>query len=440
MTGRLRTSRTGLELIKSFEGFRDAAVRLPDGRWMIGYGHVRTAREGLTISEQDADDLLAYDLRTVEDTILTMIFAPLNQNQFDALASLVFNISPGRFRDSDILRLINGGDFLSAANAFDVWRKARIHGRVMVVDALVRRRAAEKAMFLEHPGGRPSAPTPLVRPEPDVETGEVPSGPAAADSDREPPPSGAADDDHYKRAPSSDIAEAVRRLAERTQEAVMPAPEPFVAPRSEPRPKAEPASRPAKSADEIEQARLAVAERVARILARAEGAIAEQQAAEARASARPGLSPRPAPPAAPRAAPADRTPPPKAEREIPEDLPDFDAPPTRKPAPNNGRTLIDDTETFDPGRDPAELFAEGERNAKVVNGRSQRLGPLNGQMVVVAPWIVVLTLSMLGFAIGVVEGAKTGMDGWVPTVIALSGMLTAMSIYFMVTRGKEHAA
>ena len=159
MTGRLRTSRAGLELIKSFEGFRETAIRLPDGRWMIGYGHSRTAREGLTISEQDAEDLLAYDLRPVEDAIKSMIFAPLNQNQFDALVSLVFNISSAQFRDSDILRLLNAGNFLSAANGFDVWRRARIHGRVMVVDALVRRRAAEKALFLEHPDGRPSAPT-----------------------------------------------------------------------------------------------------------------------------------------------------------------------------------------------------------------------------------------------------------------------------------------
>ncbi len=80
-----------------------------------------------------------------------MLYAPVMQNQFDALVSLAFNISPGQFRDSDILRNLNGGDFLAAANAFDVWRKARIHGRVMVVDALVRRRAAEKALFLEHP-------------------------------------------------------------------------------------------------------------------------------------------------------------------------------------------------------------------------------------------------------------------------------------------------
>ena len=69
MTGRLRTSSKGLELIKSFEGFRETATRLPDGRWTIGYGHVRTAREGLNISQKDAEDLLLYDLRPVEDAV-----------------------------------------------------------------------------------------------------------------------------------------------------------------------------------------------------------------------------------------------------------------------------------------------------------------------------------------------------------------------------------
>ena len=167
MTGRLRTSRPGLDLIKSFEGFREIAVRLPDGRWTIGHGHVRSAREGLTISETDADELLVQDLLPVESAINSLIFTPLNQNQFDALASLVFNISVERFRDSAVLRFLNAGDFLSAASAFDIWRKVRIDGRSMVMDALVRRRAVEKAMFLEHPGGRPTAPTPLVTPEAD---------------------------------------------------------------------------------------------------------------------------------------------------------------------------------------------------------------------------------------------------------------------------------
>src|SRR5262245_27509239 len=263
MTGRLRTSRAGLELIKSFEGFRDTAVRLPDGRYTIGYGHMRTAREGLTVSEKDAEELLVYDLHTIETAINTLVFAPLNQNQFDALASLTYNISPGQFRDSDILGYLNSGDFLSAANGFDLWRKARIHGRVMVVDALVRRRAAEKAMFLEHPDGRPTAPTPLVRPELDTGIGEAPARATASEAHYEDEPTQPFDDDRYGPPPSSDIAEAVRRLAERANDMVSAPPQPSFPPRAEAEPT--PAQPQVKSAEDM---RREVAERVARILER----------------------------------------------------------------------------------------------------------------------------------------------------------------------------
>ena len=62
---RLKVSREGVVLIKSFEGFRPRAVRDEDGRWAIGYGHTASAREGLTVSEADAELLLQYDLLPV---------------------------------------------------------------------------------------------------------------------------------------------------------------------------------------------------------------------------------------------------------------------------------------------------------------------------------------------------------------------------------------
>ncbi len=80
-----RTSRAGVELIKTFEGFRPRAARLPDGRFVVGYGHTQSAREGVRIAEADAHALLIYDLLTVEAAINEWVFAPLTQNQFDAL-------------------------------------------------------------------------------------------------------------------------------------------------------------------------------------------------------------------------------------------------------------------------------------------------------------------------------------------------------------------
>ena len=89
---RHQASSVALELIKRFEGFRARAAQLPDGRWTIGHGHSKTAREGAEVSPADAEALLIYDLRSVTQTLDEAIFTPLSQNQIDALASFVFNI------------------------------------------------------------------------------------------------------------------------------------------------------------------------------------------------------------------------------------------------------------------------------------------------------------------------------------------------------------
>ena len=161
----MRTSRPGLELIKSFEGFRSRAARLPSGSWIIGYGHTETARRGLSVNRDDAELILRHhDLLPVERAIIDRVLAPLSQNEFDALVSFVFNIGVGDFIASDVLAHLNSGDRLQAADAMTYWRKGRVEGEVRVIDALVRRRAAEKALFLEHPAGRASVPSALVHP------------------------------------------------------------------------------------------------------------------------------------------------------------------------------------------------------------------------------------------------------------------------------------
>ncbi|MBU1286989.1 MAG: lysozyme [Alphaproteobacteria bacterium] len=165
----MRTSRQGLELIKSFEGFRARAAQLPTGIWIIGYGHTQSARRGLTVNNTDAELILRHhDLLAIEQAIVDRVLAPLNQNEFDALVSFVFNIGVEAFIVSDVLAHLNSGDRLQAADALTFWRKGQIEGELRVIDALVRRRAAEKAMFLEHPSGRASVPSALVTPMLDV--------------------------------------------------------------------------------------------------------------------------------------------------------------------------------------------------------------------------------------------------------------------------------
>jgi len=169
MNPRYKASRAGIDLLKDFEGFRSESARLPDGRWTIGYGHTKSARAGVTISEADASALLQYDLIEVVAAVNDLVFTPITQNQFDSLVCFAFNVGLAGFRTSTVLRRINEGAMLQAAWSLEMWRKAEFEGHEFVVDALVRRRAAEKALFLTPADGWVAAPSPVLPPRIDDE-------------------------------------------------------------------------------------------------------------------------------------------------------------------------------------------------------------------------------------------------------------------------------
>lgn len=150
---RLKVSREGLLLIKSFEGFRPRTVRRRDGVPVIGYGHVKSARPGATITEAEAELLLQYDLLPIVEAINSRVSIPLNQHQIDALASFIFSVGVQRFEGSDVLERLNAGSTAQAAEALSGWPD-----RVQPpVDAPYRRRSAERALF----DAAPDRPAPL---------------------------------------------------------------------------------------------------------------------------------------------------------------------------------------------------------------------------------------------------------------------------------------
>jgi lysozyme len=174
MGPRHRVSRAAIELIKRFEGYRRNAAQLPDGRWTIGYGHTLTARQGAEVSESDAEALLIYDLIAVAHEVNEQVFAPITQNQFDALASFAFNVGLDAFCNSQVLKRLNEGQTVQAGCAMELWRKAEFMGERIVIDALVRRRAAEKALFLTPPNDAwVPAPSPVLRPLVDAKAAEL---------------------------------------------------------------------------------------------------------------------------------------------------------------------------------------------------------------------------------------------------------------------------
>ena len=162
MSQKLKISETGLKLIKAFEGYRPVDRELVTGQRIVGYGHRLYSEDAVIMDKSEAEEVLRSDLEPFEDMINSEVHAPLSQSQFDALCSFAFNIGPKAFLTSDTLRALNNGRPLDAANGLDVFRKSDIAGKTYVVDALMRRRTAEKALFLrtekDLPAGREDLP------------------------------------------------------------------------------------------------------------------------------------------------------------------------------------------------------------------------------------------------------------------------------------------
>ena len=159
-----RLSRAAVELVIRFETYHALAHPATGGGWTVGYGHTRSAREGVRISRADAEALLLYDLNGAAEMVETSLFAPVTQRQFEALTAFCFNIGAENFRRCSALAYVNAGAELEAADEIERWRRAELGAGAQVVDALVRRRAAEKAHFLGLPEGFSKSPSAVLRP------------------------------------------------------------------------------------------------------------------------------------------------------------------------------------------------------------------------------------------------------------------------------------
>ena len=133
----------GLDLIKHFEGCELTSYICPSGIYTIGYGHTGDVLPGQTITQAEADALLREDVKKFEKGTNNYTNVPLNQSQFDALVSFTFNVGLGAYRDSTLLRLLNGSDYEGAAGQFGRW----VNGANGPLPGLVRRREAEEKLF-----------------------------------------------------------------------------------------------------------------------------------------------------------------------------------------------------------------------------------------------------------------------------------------------------
>lgn len=137
----------GINLIKKFEGCRLTAYKCPAGVWTIGYGHTRNVTPGMTITQQQAEELLKQDLLSFELNVRGCVVANLNDYQIDALTSFAYNLGIGSLRKSTLLRIINKGGATEAEirRQFSRW----VYAGGKILKGLQRRRAAEADLYFK---------------------------------------------------------------------------------------------------------------------------------------------------------------------------------------------------------------------------------------------------------------------------------------------------
>jgi lysozyme len=153
----MNISTNGIALIKSFEGLRLKAYKDSAGVWTIGWGSTKYANGNAVksidtlVNRECADDLFEVTLKEYVNAVDKAVKVPLNQNQFDALVSITYNVGVGITLNSTLFKKLNAGDYAGAADQFLVWNKITDPktGAKVPYDVLTKRRAKEQALFLK---------------------------------------------------------------------------------------------------------------------------------------------------------------------------------------------------------------------------------------------------------------------------------------------------
>ena len=139
----MQTSRTGIELLKHFEGCELKAYQDSVGVWTIGYGHTKGIYEGLEITQSEAEKMLQDELPEYEGYVTDKVVPLLQQHEYDALVCWVYNLGPTNLSSSTMLKKLNAGEFKEVPFQMKRWDKAG--GQPLL--GLTRRRNAEALLF-----------------------------------------------------------------------------------------------------------------------------------------------------------------------------------------------------------------------------------------------------------------------------------------------------
>lgn len=128
---------------------RDEGIRYPTYRDIAGVltvCHEHTGPdviEGKTYSQKECDAFLKKDTIKHGKAVLRCAKVPLNQNQYEAFTRFAFNVGPGAFCGSTLVKKLNAGDYDGACRELLRWDKARVNGVLRPVKGLTARRQSE---------------------------------------------------------------------------------------------------------------------------------------------------------------------------------------------------------------------------------------------------------------------------------------------------------
>ena len=136
-----------IKLIKESEGCKLTSYKCPAGIWTIGYGQTKGIKEGMTWTQNQADeDLVKTALEVLNRAIkYSPILATANMEKQAAIADFIYNLGVGNYATSTLKKKVDVGDWVSAASEIKRWDKAA--GKVL--KGLTVRREKEAALLLE---------------------------------------------------------------------------------------------------------------------------------------------------------------------------------------------------------------------------------------------------------------------------------------------------
>ena len=134
------------DFIARHEGFRAEAYKCPAGVWTIGYGHTAGVKEGDTIDEVKACELLVQDLAVCAREFARWVNRPVTEGQYVALLSLIYNVGVSHVvhKCPKLMRALNTQNDEACADEFlDITTAGGVE-----LPGLVKRRQAEHDLFL----------------------------------------------------------------------------------------------------------------------------------------------------------------------------------------------------------------------------------------------------------------------------------------------------